>query len=327
MRADRSANMERPKLAITMGDPAGIGPEVCLMLMAAAPSEVPEAELQVFGDRNLLERVAHQTGLPRPAPDRIRHLDALPAAESVRPGVVDADCGQAAYDYLSAAITSALAGEIDAIVTAPINKEALRAAGIGHPGHTEILADLTGTERYCMLQCSEEVTASFVTCHCGYADVPRLLTRERLREVIDLTAEALARIVQRPARLVVLGLNPHAGEHGLFGNGEEESVILPEIEAARARGIEISGPVPPDTAFLPATRKATDAFICMYHDQGHIPLKALAFDSAVNVTLGLPIVRTSVDHGTAFDIAWQGSANPGSIIAATKLALRLLSVS
>lgn len=320
--------MPRRKLAVTMGDPAGIGPEVCLMLLAAAESDFPETDLQIFGDRDLLRRVAEHTGLPVPNDEnRIRHFDSLPAADLVRPGVVAAACGQAAYDYLSAAIEGALVGDVDAIVTAPINKEALRAAGIPYPGHTEILAALTRSERSCMLQVSDEVTASFVTCHCGYADVPRLLTRERLREVIDLTHAALSRIKQRPARLVTLGLNPHAGEHGLFGGGEEEKIIVPEIAAARARGIEIRGPVPPDTAFLPATRRSTDAFICMYHDQGHIPLKALAFDSAVNVTLGLPIVRTSVDHGTAYDIAWQGTANPGSIRAATSLALQLLAIS
>ena len=310
-----------------MGDPAGVGPEVCLMLLSWAAEHLPDTRLEIFGDRDVLRRVAGRTGLALPGPEGVRHLPSLPDADAVRPGQVDAACGAAAYHYLATAIDAGIEGEVDAIVTAPINKEALRAAGIAFPGHTEILTALTHSERTCMLQYSEELTASFVTCHCGYADVPRLLTRERLREVIDLTHETLTRIVRRPARLVVLGLNPHAGEHGLFGNQEEETVIIPEIEAARARGIEISGPVPPDTAFLPGTREATDAFVCMYHDQGHIPLKALAFDSAVNVTLGLPIVRTSVDHGTAFDIAWQGSARPGSIIAATRLALRLLSVS
>lgn len=306
-----------------MGDPAGVGPEVCLMLLQRAAEVIPSAQPVIFGDRGLLQRIAEITGLPMPDEDAIRHIPSLPDSNSVVRGKVDAACGQAAYDYLTTAIESALAGDIDAIVTAPINKEALRAAGIQFPGHTEILAALTKSERTCMLQYSEEITATFVTCHCGYADVPRLLTRERLREVIDLTHEALAKIKNRPAKLIALGLNPHAGEHGLFGNGEEERIIVPELEAARARGIDISGPVPPDTAFLPNIRRQTDAFICMYHDQGHIPLKALAFDSAVNVTLGLPIVRTSVDHGTAFDIAWKGTASPGSIISAAQLALQL----
>ncbi len=319
--------MKTPKLALTMGDPSGIGPEVCLMLQERAREVLPSAQLVIYGDLGVLERVADLTGLPAPDPNAVRTIDSLPGADSVKPGQVAADCGQAAYAYVECAVDAAMHGVVDAIVTAPLNKEALRAAGISHLGHTEILTVLTESRKTCMLQYSEEITASFVTCHCGFADVPRLLTRERLREVIDLTNDALVRLKQRPARLVVLGLNPHAGEHGLFGNREEESIILPEVEEARARGLDISGPVPPDTAFLPATRKATDAFICMYHDQGHIPLKALAFDSAVNVTLGLPIVRTSVDHGTAFDIAWKGKANPGSLIAAAILALRLLSAS
>jgi len=316
--------MTRARLAVTMGDPSGVGPEVCLMLMQRAAGGIPTARPVIYGDGELLQRVSAQTGLPMPDEASIRHIPSLANADAVVCGHVAAACGRAAYDYLATAIDAALAGEVDAIVTAPINKEALRAAGIGYPGHTEILAALTNSERTCMLQYSEEVTAAFATCHCGYAEVPRLLTRQRLREVIDLTHEALTRIKKRPARLIALGLNPHAGEHGLFGNREEETIIEPELESARARGIDISGPVPPDTAFLPETRRKTDAFICMYHDQGHIPLKALAFDSAVNVTLGLPIVRTSVDHGTAFDIAWKGQANPGSIVAATQLALLLI---
>lgn len=310
------------RLAVTMGDPAGVGPEVCLRLLTNAAAVVPGAEPVIYGDRRILARVAEATSLPMPDEARIRHLPSLPEPEGVVPGVVDAACGRAAYAFLTAAIDDALAGSVDAIVTGPLNKEALHAAGIPFPGHTEILADRTRAPRSCMLQVSDEVTASFVTCHCAYADVPRLLTRGRLREVIDLTDAALRRIKARPPRLVALGLNPHAGEHGLFGN-EEATVIVPELEAARERGIDIAGPVPPDTAFIPAMRRQTDAFVCMYHDQGHIPLKALAFDSAVNVTLGLPIVRTSVDHGTAFDIAWQGAAHPGSIFAAARLAVRL----
>lgn len=307
-----------------MGDPAGVGPEICLMLLQRAAELAPTAQVVIYGDRDLLARVAGITGLPMPGMESIHHIASLPDAGAVDCGQVDPVCGQAAYTYLATAIEEALKGEVDAIVTAPINKEALRAAGIQFPGHTEILTALTHSKKTCMLQYSREVTATFVTCHCGYADVPRLLTRERLREVIDLTHEALTQIKRRPVKLIALGLNPHAGEHGLFGNCEEENIIIPEVKAACSRGIDISGPVPPDTAFLPHTRRQTDAFICMYHDQGHIPLKALAFDSAVNVTLGLPIIRTSVDHGTAFDIAWKGEANPGSMISATKLALDLI---
>lgn len=319
--------MGRKKLAITMGDPAGVGPEVCLKLLQQAEA-FSEAELVIYGDLGMLERVSRQTGLPMPASDAaVRHIEILKDPGRVECGRVAADCGRASYAYVERAIQEALVGNVDAMVTAPINKEALRAGGISYPGHTEILAALTKAPTSCMLQVSDEVTASFVTCHCGYAEVVEQLTRERLREVIDLTYEALYRIKGRPVRLVVLGLNPHAGEHGLFGNQEEERIIAPEVEAAKARGMDIHGPVPPDTAFLPKVRRETDAFVCLYHDQGHIPLKALAFDRAVNVTLGLPIVRTSVDHGTAFDIAWTGQADPGSLLAAVRLALDLIPVS
>jgi 4-phospho-D-threonate 3-dehydrogenase / 4-phospho-D-erythronate 3-dehydrogenase len=163
-----------------------------------------------------------------------------------------------------------------------------------------------------------------VTVHVGYAEVPKLLTRERVLETIELTAESLAVIHGRNPQIVVCGLNPHAGEHGLFGDREEERIIYPAIEVARHRGLLVEGPLPPDTAFLPAKRRTTDAFVCMYHDQGHIPLKALAFDSAVNTTLGLRVVRTSVDHGTAYDIAWQGTASCSSLFAAIRLAIRLV---
>ena len=174
-----------------------------------------------------------------------------------------------------------------------------------------------------MMQYSEVITCTFVTVHVGYSEVPGLLTRDRILEVIELSAENLARIRQKRPKVVVCGLNPHAGEKGLFGNREEERLIIPAIERARQRGIDVEGPLPPDTAFLPWKRETTDVFVCMYHDQGHIPVKALAFDSAVNTTLGLPVIRTSVDHGTALDIAWQGLAKPDSLYAAINLACRL----
>jgi 4-hydroxythreonine-4-phosphate dehydrogenase len=313
-----------PKIAITMGDPAGVGPELCLYLLANADF-VPGAEFQVVGSWEVLERVALELGMGLPAPEEVIDVGELDAF-AFEPGAVDATCGAAAYSFITRAIDGALVGEFDAVVTAPINKEALHAAGVRFPGHTEIFAERTDASRSCMLQVSDEVTASFVTCHCGFAEVPQLMTRERILEVIELSVAALGKMKGIPpgeVRMVGLGLNPHAGEGGLFGNGEEEAVIIPAFEEARARGFEIVGPVPPDTAFLPEVRRRTDCFICMYHDQGHIPLKALAFDRAVNVTLGLPIVRTSVDHGTAFDIAWRGVANPGSLIEACRLAVKM----
>jgi len=216
-----------------------------------------------------------------------------------------------------------LKGEVNAITTAPLNKEALHAAGHKYPGHTEIFAERMRAERSCMTFFADELTCSLVTVHIGYHEVPAALRTQRILDVIELTAAAVRRQRGREPRLAVLGLNPHAGEHGLFGGGEEERVIAPAIEAASKSGLSVVGPLPPDTAFLPARRRETDAFICMYHDQALIPMKALVFDSAVNTTLGLPVVRTSVDHGTAFDIAWQGKASAGNLFAAVRLAAKL----
>lgn len=313
--------MPLPLIAITMGDPAGVGPEVCLQLLANAEVREFAAPL-IFGDLAILRRCAEKTGLPSPEPSLVRDLTLFDDTD-FSPGVVSARTGAAGYGYVIASIEAALAGEIAGVATAPLNKEALRAAGVQYPGHTEIFADKTGAKRSCMFQYSDEVRASFVTVHVGYGEVPALLTVERILDVIELTADAMRRIRGTRPHLAVLGLNPHAGEHGLFGNGEEEKIIIPAIEAARARGISIEGPLPPDTAFIPAKRRSTDAFICMYHDQGHIPLKALAFDTAVNTTLGLPIIRTSVDHGTACDIAWQGKAKGSSLVEAVRLAAKM----
>jgi 4-hydroxythreonine-4-phosphate dehydrogenase len=310
-----------PCIAITMGDPAGVGPELCLRALAE-PSVLAVCRPIIYGDAEILHAAADRLGLR--APDRASVLDfALLPLAGLTPGVISAATGQAAYAYFTRAIDDALAGSVDAITTAPINKEALHLGGIRFPGHTEILASRTHAARSCMMQYSEEITCTFVTTHVGYRDVPALLTIERITDVIDLTVEALRRLRGREPRLVICGLNPHAGEHGLFGDREEERIIMPAVYAARARGVIIEGPVPPDTAFLPWKREVTDAFVCMYHDQGHIPLKALAFDHAVNTTLGLPIIRTSVDHGTALEIAWQGKAHPGSLYAALRLAAKL----
>lgn len=326
-----------PRIAVTMGDAAGVGPELCLRLLADA-AIAAECTPVVFGDAALLRRAAAATGLPFHA--RVIRLDEWPSAlrdlrgpcvldfqllnaGGVEPGILSAACGEAAFRYVTAAIDAGLAREVDAICTGPLNKAALHAAGHAFPGHTEIFASRMNASRSCMMQYSEALTCSFVTTHVGYAEVPALLTRERILDVIELTAAALLRIRGRAPRLLVCGLNPHAGECGIFGDGEEERVIAPAVAEARRRGIDIAGPVPPDTAFTPARRREFDAVVCMYHDQGHIPVKMLAFDCAVNTTLGLPVPRTSVDHGTAFDIAWSGKADPGSLFAAVRLAARL----
>lgn len=331
-----------PRLAVTMGDPAGIGPELCLRLLAAVANdragEFPPCVPIVFGDASVLQRVAAVAGLPFHAPvvEASRWLEIAPSVREptvldfcclhgpdVIPGRVDAACGRAAFQYITAAIDAGLAGHVEAVCTAPVNKEALHLAGHRFPGHTEIFAERMHAVRSCMMQYSPEITCTFATVHIGYAEVPHVLTSWRIVDVIELTADALLRIRGRHPRLLVCGLNPHAGENGLFGRGEEERIIAPAVEIARTRGYDVHGPVPPDTAFTPARLREFDAVVCMYHDQGHIPVKALAFDSAVNTTLGLPVLRTSVDHGTAFDIAWQGKANPGSLFAAIRLAAKL----
>jgi len=319
------------RIAVTMGDPACIGPEICLHLL----NDAGIAQLctpVVFGDAGVLRRVAAQLQIPftapvameigSPAVPTVLDLKCVDAA-AVAPGRVDAACGDAAFRYVIAAIGAGLALQVDAVATAPLNKEAMHAAGHKYPGHTEIFAERMRAARSCMMLTSPELTCSFATVHVGYHEVPGLLSVQRILDVIELTAAAMRRLRDHAPRLVVCGLNPHAGENGLFGQGEEERFIRPAIAAARAQGLSVEGPLPPDTAFLAGRRKLTDAYICMYHDQGHIPLKALAFDSAINTTLGLPVIRTSVDHGTAFDIAWQGRANPNSLFEAVRLAARL----
>ena len=310
-----------PRVAITMGDPAGVGPELCLRLLRDE-RVLAMCTPFVIGDAGVLRRVATHLGWPEPAPDLVHDLQAIDA-DRVVPGKVSAACGKAAYDYVTFAIDAALAGRVDAICTGPLHKEALHAAGVPFPGHTEILASRTNAPRSCMMLTAEAITCSLVTVHVGYREVPALLTVRSVLDTIELTAEAMRRIRGRAPRLLVCGLNPHAGEGGLFGDREEERIILPAIEEARAAGIDVRGPLPPDTAFLPKYRAACDAYVCMYHDQGLIPLKALAFEDAVNVTLGLPIVRTSVDHGTAFDIAWRGVADVSSFVQAVTLAVKL----
>ncbi len=326
-----------PRIAVTMGDPAGVGPEICLRLQANADL-ARECVPVVFGDAAVLRRVAEKLGIPFDAPvitqtgwsqrsrevrvPSVLDLQCVDAAV-ITPGQVDARCGHAAFRYVLASIAAGLAGEVNAITTAPLNKEALHAAGHKYPGHTEIFAERMRAERSCMTFFSDELTCSLVTVHIGYHEVLAALTTQRILDVIELTADAVRRQRGREPRLAVLGLNPHAGEHGLFGRGEEERIIAPAIEVARANGLNITGPLSPDTAFLPARRRETDAFIGMYPDQALIPLKALAFESAVNTTLGLPVVRTSVDHGTAFDIAWQGRASAENLFAAVRLAAKL----
>lgn len=330
----RRAGRSLPRIAVTLGDPAGVGPEICLRLLADAQIAGLCRPI-VFGSAAILRRVADVTGLAPPAcvVSALADADDGPCvldigeldADAVEPGRVSAACGRAAFEACSTAIDAAISGTVAAVVTAPACKEALHAAGHRTPGHTEIFSERLKAPRSCMMQYSEILTCSFVTTHVGYADVPALLSTERILDVIELTDEMLRHLRGRSPVIAVCGLNPHAGEHGLFGDHEEERIILPAIERARAKGLIVTGPHPGDTAFTPKARATHDAVVCMYHDQGHIPIKALAFESAVNTTLGLPVPRTSVDHGTAFDIAWKGEADWTSLSHAVRLAVRLAS--
>ena len=316
-----------------MGDPTGVGPEICLDLLND-PEILGTCQPVIFGDLTILQACACQTGkafnthalqpeeITDSSPSGIIDLGILEPSQ-LNPGIADRHTGRATYEYVVSAIDACLAGRVDAVVTCPANKEAMQAAGITHPGHTEIFAERTGTKDFCMAFFSETISCSLVTVHVGYLEVPGLLSVERIKQVISLTRQAHRNLLGREPKLAVCGLNPHAGENGLFGRGEEEAIIIPAIEGARAEGADIVGPLPPDTAFTPKRRETVDAYICMYHDQALIPVKALAFDQAVNVTLGLPIIRTSVDHGTALDIAWQGQADPSSLKAAVRLAARM----
>ena len=290
----------KPRIAITVGDPAGIGPEI-----AHKAADDPRV-------REVCEPVLY--GPPGDA-----RFDV---------GVVSGQAGRAAYEAICAAVRDAQAGRVAAIATAPVNKLAFARAGLPWKGHTDLLGHLTGAPAAVMMFWSEPLKVVLASVHIPLAEVPGYLTRERLDEVIDITARDLPAVVGSAGvvRLALAGLNPHAGEEGLLGD-EETQVLAPAVAAARQRGVQIEGPFPGDTVFLRASRGEFDAVIACYHDQGLIPIKLLAFGRAVNVTLGLPIVRTSVDHGTAFDIAGRGVADPSSMVEAVLLAARVASIS
>ena len=301
-------------LVITQGDPAGIGPELALKILSDPPCQ----NLKVIGCAKHLSQVAAHLDLSFPG-DLI--ID-LPLPGSVKIGEISATAGQHSFECLDAAVDGAMNGTYAGVITNSIHKEAWHRAGKPYPGHTEYLVEKTSSPDHAMMLTSDEITCSLVTTHVPLTSVSGLLEKKRMLEVITLTNRAMSAIRGRPAKLAMPGLNPHAGEGGLFGR-EEIELIIPVLKKARALDIDIIGPLSPDTAFLPAVRKDIDAYVCLYHDQGLIPLKTLAFDLGVNVTLGLPIVRTSVDHGTAFDIAGQGIASVTSLVEATKLAQKL----
>ena len=287
--------MSKPRVALTAGDPAGIGPEI--VATAAADPRV----------REVCEPVIYGPAEPFTGPA----------------GRASAESGRVAYDTLVRAVRDAEAGRVQAIATAPVSKLAFSLAGLPWKGHTDLLAHLTGASQVAMMFWSEPLKVVLATIHIPLAAVPAALTREVVDAVITLTARELPRFGGSASpRLAMAGLNPHAGEAGVLG-GEEIATLTPALEAARSRGIDIRGPFPGDTVFLRASQGEFDAVIACYHDQGLIPVKLLAFGQSVNVTLGLPIVRTSVDHGTAYDIAGQGRADAGSMVTAVLLAARL----
>jgi 4-hydroxythreonine-4-phosphate dehydrogenase len=239
-----------------------------------------------------------------------------------KPGMVHAESGNAAFTAIRQALRMVMNKELDTIVTAPVNKEALHLAGHNYPGHTEIFADLTGTSDYAMLLYDKKLRVIHVSTHIPLLEAISGLKRERIEKVIGLADGVMKKLKIMNPRIAVAGINPHSGENGLFGR-EEIDEIIPAIMNMKKKGINVEGPIPPDTVFLQALKGKYDIVVAMYHDQGHIPLKLLGFSSGVNVTVGLPFVRTSVDHGTAFDIAWTGQADPTSMVEAVKLALKL----
>ena len=308
-----------PSIAVTMGDPAGVGPEIILKALSDEQT-LALGRWIVVGDRWVLDETARSLGIPYLRQDdalSVRDLGILKREELV-PGQVSAACGRAAVEYVRLATELCLSGEADAMVTAPLNKEAVVMSGRPFSGHTEYIAELCGVTDSRMLLASERLRVVHVTTHVPLRRACQLEVGRILR-TIELGYEAARGLGLEQPRIGVCGLNPHAGEHGLFGN-EDEEVIRPAIEAARDKGIACEGPLAPDTTFLKAARGAYDLVVAMYHDQGHIPMKLLDFERTVNVSLGLPIIRTSVDHGTAFDIAGKNQADPTNMKAAMKLA-------
>jgi 4-hydroxythreonine-4-phosphate dehydrogenase len=322
-----------PQLLITLGDVAGIGPEV---VARGWPELLTFCRPVVVGDAESLRRAVRWAGRPvdvvpvrrpgerDPGPGLIPCLQGTAQdLRHVEPGRVDAAAGRAAFDFLCAAIDLAQRGEADGLVTAPLHKEGLRAAGLPYPGHTEILAERTGTTRYAMVLWCQGVAVAHVTLHLALRDVFRHLSPGAVLDKVLVLQDLLRRLLGRAPRLGVAALNPHAGDGGLFGD-EEGAILRPAVTQARQRGVDVGGPFPADTLFVRASRGEFDGVVAMYHDQGHIALKLLGGFRAVNITAGLPIVRTSVAHGTAYDIAGRGAADATSLVEAARVAARLV---
>jgi 4-hydroxythreonine-4-phosphate dehydrogenase len=308
----------RPRLALTLGDPAGIGPEVALKALASPRR--PDAAIRVFGPLGALRDRARRFGLPAPESLDVELHDV--PADLAPLGRPSAAGGRAAAEAVLAAVREARQGAVDGLVTAPLNKEALAAAGYAWPGHTEMLAEAAGAADVAMMFVGGGLRVALLTIHQSLRTVPDALTVEGTCRIVRLVCRELPWFGALRARVAVCGLNPHAGEGGLFGR-EEQDVLAPAVARLRGENLAVDGPLPADTVFVRATRGEFDAVVAAYHDQGLIPVKLAAFGQAVNVTLGLPFVRTSVDHGTGFDIVEKGVADEGSLLAAIELAVSL----
>jgi 4-phospho-D-threonate 3-dehydrogenase / 4-phospho-D-erythronate 3-dehydrogenase len=320
--------------AVTMGDPSGIGPEI--ILKSFEKPVVRKTAILAIGDLGVMERARKMLNIKSFSlksvasvaectfsPDilNIMHLDLIRDGQ-LQPGIVNAASGEAAFQCVRKAVELIRQNEIASIVTAPLNKEAIHMAGHYYPGHTEILASLSGTRNYAMLLYDRKLSVIHVSTHISLLEAITRLSQDRIERVIELADLSMRKLCGRAPRIAVAGINPHAGENGLFGN-EEQKIIRPAVMQMKEKGIQAEGPLPPDTVFLQAIKGDYDVVVAMYHDQGHIPLKLLGFSRGVNITVGLPFVRTSVDHGTAFGIAWQGLANEESMTEAIKLARKL----
>lgn len=331
--------MKKPVLGITMGDAAGIGSEITVKALLT-PEIYDICTPVVFGDASQIKRAAgiigaadkvevHTIDHPakaEPSVKRIEVIDLHNVPEDVPFGQVNAACGKAAYEFIAKAVSFAADNSIHAIVTAPLNKAALHDGGCPYPGHTEILANLTHTKDYSMMLVSPKLRVIHVSTHIQLRKACDACTKERVLKVIHLADETLKLMGFAKPRIAVSGLNPHCGEGGLFGD-EEIKEIIPACEAARAEGLDVSGPIAPDTVFHRAANKGEfDIVVVMYHDQGHIPLKVLGFSTGVNITVGLPCIRTSVDHGTAFEIAGKGIADPESMLEALRIGAQMAKV-
>lgn len=321
-------------IAVTMGDPAGIGPEI--IIKSLVEGELSGSAVVVVGCAQTLRRILALKVTPQAelriieqvaeaqfAPGVINVIDEpLADPQGLQPGVVQAQAGDLAYRCVKRASALAMAGEVSAIATAPLNKEALHLAGHNYPGHTELLAKLTDSKDYAMVLYTDQLKVIHVTTHIALRKFLDTLNETRVKTVIQVANNFLKRVGYTQPRIAVAGVNPHAGENGLFGD-EEIRIVGPAVQAMKAQGIDVTGPCPPDTVFMQCHEGQYDMVVAMYHDQGHIPLKLLGFYDGVNITAGLPFIRTSADHGTAFDIAWTGKAKSESMATSIALAMQI----